>query len=167
MTNCRCGVGGWVIGQRCDLVNPVQGDAMEFMPTDRFAAEMHFAKACENLRDRSALLRPQASGAPSGVVRAALATAVGALDGAAAALDPDAADAARVACSFCGARVMRGLFNVTEPPPNPGFQRSGASVGALRLPLAPAAEAQYRWTARYERRQEAFTRRTGASTAVV
>ena len=76
---------------------------MEFMPTDRFAAEMHFAKARENLRALAALLVPQASGA----VRAALATAVGALDSAAAELDPDASDGARIACPFCGSRVMR------------------------------------------------------------
>jgi len=28
-----------MIGQRCDLVNPVEGDAMEFTPVDRYAAE--------------------------------------------------------------------------------------------------------------------------------
>ena len=80
---------------------------MEFMPTDRFAAEMHFAKARENLRALTALLVPQASGDASGVLRAALATAAGALDGAAAELDPNGADGARVACPFCASRVMR------------------------------------------------------------
>ena len=72
------------------------------MPTDRFAAEMHFAKARENLRALAALLVAQARR-----IYAALATAVGALDSAAAELDPDAADGARIACPFCGSRVMR------------------------------------------------------------
>jgi hypothetical protein len=96
-----------VIGQRCDLVNPVEGDAMEFTPVDRLAAEMHYARARESLRALAALLQPQGPAASSGVVRAAIATAGGALDGAAAALDPDAVDAARVACPFCRSRVMR------------------------------------------------------------
>jgi hypothetical protein len=37
-------VGRWTIGQRCDLVHPVEGDAMEFTPVDRLAAETHGAK---------------------------------------------------------------------------------------------------------------------------
>jgi hypothetical protein len=96
-----------MIGQRCDLVNPVEGGAMDFTPVDRLAAEMHFAKARDNLRALAALLQPLAPDAVSGVVRAAIATATGALDGAAQALDENAPDAARVACPFCGSRVMR------------------------------------------------------------
>ena len=80
---------------------------MEFTPVDRLAAEMHFAKARENLRALAALLPPLGPDGASGVVRAAIATAVGALDGAAHALDANATDAARVACPFCGNRVMR------------------------------------------------------------
>jgi len=80
---------------------------MEFTPVDRLAAEMHFANARESLRALAALLRPQAPGVASGVVHAAITTAAGALDGAAHALDVTAADAARVACPFCGNRVMR------------------------------------------------------------
>jgi len=96
-----------MIGQRCDLVNPVEGDAMEFTPVDRLAAEMHFAKARESLRSLAALLQPRAPDVASGVLHTAIATATGALDGAAHALDVNAADAARVACPFCGHRVMR------------------------------------------------------------
>jgi hypothetical protein len=80
---------------------------MEFTPIDRLAAELYFAKARESLRALGALLQPQTPDGPSGVVRRALATAVGALDGAAHALDANAADAARVACPFCGNRVIR------------------------------------------------------------
>jgi len=96
-----------MIGQRYDLVNPVEGDAMEFTLTDRLAAEMHFAQARESLRAIAALLPPQAADGTSGIVRAAIATAAGALDGAAPALDAYAADSARADCPYCGARVMR------------------------------------------------------------
>jgi len=80
---------------------------MEITPTDRLAAELHFAKARESLRALAALLQPLAPGAGSGVVGTAIATAVGALDGAAPALDANAVDAARVDCPFCRNRVMR------------------------------------------------------------
>ena len=80
---------------------------MEFTLTDRLAAEMHFAQARESLRAVAALLNPQGADGTSGVVRAAIATAAGALDGAAPALDAYAADAARADCPFCGSRVMR------------------------------------------------------------
>ena len=96
-----------MIGQRCDLVDPDEGDAMEFDPVNRLAAELHFARARENLRALAALLQPQAPDVVSGVVQGAIATAAGALDGAAHALDASAVDAARVACPFCAIRVMR------------------------------------------------------------
>jgi hypothetical protein len=80
---------------------------MEITPSDRLAAEMHFAKARESLRALAALLQPLAPGAASGVLRTAIAAAVGALDGAAPALDANAVDAARVGCPFCGNRVIR------------------------------------------------------------
>ena len=80
---------------------------MEFTLTDRLAAEMHFAQARESLRAIAALLPSQAADGASGVVRAAIAAAAGALDGAAPALDAYAADAARADCPFCGARVVR------------------------------------------------------------
>ena len=35
VTSGRCGVGRWMIGQRCDLVDPVEGDTMRFTPIDR------------------------------------------------------------------------------------------------------------------------------------
>jgi hypothetical protein len=80
---------------------------MEFTPSDRLAAEIHFAKARENLRALAALLHPLAPGVTSNAVRAAITSAAGALDGAAQALDVDAADAARGPCPFCGQRVIR------------------------------------------------------------
>ena len=80
---------------------------MEFTPSDRLAAEIHFAKARESLRALAALLQPLAPGVTSDAVRAAITTAAGALDGAAHALDANGPDAARVACPFCGNRVMR------------------------------------------------------------
>ncbi len=80
---------------------------MEFTPVDRLAAELHFTKARESLRALATLLQPLAPDVASGVVRAAIATAVGALDDAAHALDVNAVDGARVACPFCGNRVMR------------------------------------------------------------
>jgi hypothetical protein len=80
---------------------------MEFTPSDRLAAEIHFAKARESLRALAALLQPIAPGVTAEAVRAAITTAVGALDGAAQALDASAPDAARTACPFCGSRVMR------------------------------------------------------------
>ncbi len=81
---------------------------MEFAPSDRLAAEMHFAKARENLRALAALVKPVGPGTSSGAVSAAIATASRALDGAAQALDPNGPDAARVPCPFCGNRVVRG-----------------------------------------------------------
>ena len=80
---------------------------MEFMPVDRLAAEMHFTKAHDNLRALAALLQPRGTEVSSNVLRAAIATAVDALDNAAHALDANAVDAARVACPFCEGRVMR------------------------------------------------------------
>jgi hypothetical protein len=80
---------------------------MAFTPSDRLAAEIHFAKARENLRALAALLQPLAPDVTSDSVRAAITTAVGALDGAASALDASAPDAARSPCPFCGSRVMR------------------------------------------------------------
>ena len=80
---------------------------MDFTPSDRLAAEIYFAKARESLRALAALLQPLAPGVTSDAVRAAVTTAVGALDGAAQALDASALDAARTACPFCGSRVMR------------------------------------------------------------
>jgi hypothetical protein len=80
---------------------------MEFTAIDRLAAETYFASARESLRALGALLQPQLPNVPSGVVRAAIATAVGALDGAAPALDASADDAARIACPFCRNRVVR------------------------------------------------------------
>lgn len=80
---------------------------MEFTPVDRLAAELQFAKARESLRALGALLQPLAPDLPSGVVRAAITAAAGALDGAAHALDANGVDAARVACPFCRNRVMR------------------------------------------------------------
>jgi hypothetical protein len=94
-------------GQRYDLADPDKGEAMEFMPIDRLAAEMHFAKAHENLRALAALLQPKGPEVSSGALRSAIATAVDALDGAAHTLDANAVDAARVACPFCEGRVMR------------------------------------------------------------
>jgi hypothetical protein len=76
---------------------------MEFTPVDRLAAELQFAKARESLRALGALLQPL----EPGVVRAAITAAAGALDGAAHALDANGVDAARVACPFCGKRVIR------------------------------------------------------------
>jgi len=90
-------VGGWTIGQRCDLVHPVEGDAMEFTPSDRLAAEIHFAKARENLQALTALLKPLAPGVTSDAVRAAITTAGEALDVAAHAVAASAPDAGRVA----------------------------------------------------------------------
>lgn len=81
---------------------------MEIAPNDRLAAEMHFAKARENLRALAALLQPAGAGAASSVVATAITTAARALDGAAAGLGPDAVDSARVPCPFCGNRVVRG-----------------------------------------------------------
>lgn len=107
ITSCCRGVGRWKIGQRCDLVNPVEGDTMEITPSDRLAAQIHFAKARENLRALAALLQPLAPGVTSDAVRAAIATAGEALDVAAHALDASATDAPRIACSFCGNRVLR------------------------------------------------------------
>jgi|SRR5579871_4043522 len=80
---------------------------MEFTPSDRLAAEIHFAKARESLRALAALLQPLAPGVAPNAVRAAITSAVGALDGAAPALDATAPDAARTACPFCGSLVMR------------------------------------------------------------
>jgi hypothetical protein len=100
-------VGGWMIGQRCDLVHPVEGDAMDFTPSDRLAAEIHFARARESLRALATLLQPLAPGVTADAVRAAITTACGALDGAARALEASAPDAARISCPFCENRVMR------------------------------------------------------------
>ena len=80
---------------------------MEFTPSDRLAAEIHFAKARESLRALAALLQPLAPGVTANAVRAAITTAAGALDGAVLALDASAPDAARTACPFCGSPVMR------------------------------------------------------------
>lgn len=80
---------------------------MEFMRDDRLAAEIHFATARENLRALVALVPPRGPDVPPGMVGAAVAVAVRALDGVADALDPNADDAARVACPFCKGRVMR------------------------------------------------------------
>ncbi len=80
---------------------------MELTPSDRLAAEICFAKARESLRALAALLQPLAPGVTSNALRAAVTTAVGALDGAAQALDECAPDAARTPCPFCGNRVMR------------------------------------------------------------
>jgi hypothetical protein len=80
---------------------------MEFTPSDRLAAEIHFAKARDSLRALAALLQPLTPGATSNAVRAAITSAAGALDGAAAALDAGAPDAARTACPFCGNQVIR------------------------------------------------------------
>jgi hypothetical protein len=99
--------GRWTIGQRCDLVNPVEGDAMDITPSDRLAAEILFAQARDSLRALAMLLGPLAPGITSDAVRAAVTTAASALDGAAHVLDGNALDAARVACPFCGNRVMR------------------------------------------------------------
>jgi hypothetical protein len=104
---CRCGVGSWTIGQRCDLVDPGDGDPMEMTPSDRLAAQIHFAKARENLRALAALVQPLAPGVTPDAVRAAIAAAAEALDVAAHALDANAPDAARIACSFCGNPVLR------------------------------------------------------------
>jgi len=62
ITSCRCGVGRWTIGQRCDLVDPGEGHTMEITPSDRLAAQIHFAKARENLRALAALLQPLTPG---------------------------------------------------------------------------------------------------------
>jgi len=80
---------------------------MEFTPSDRLAAEIHLAKARDSLRALAALLQPLTPGVTSDAVRAAITTAVAALDGAARALDASAPGAARVACRFCGNRVVR------------------------------------------------------------
>jgi hypothetical protein len=80
---------------------------MEFTPSDRLAAEIHFAKARESLYALAALLEPLAPGATADVVRAAITTASGALDGAARALDARAFDAARVPCPFCRNPAIR------------------------------------------------------------
>lgn len=80
---------------------------MEITPSDRLAAQIHFAKARENLRALAAILQPLAPGVTSDAVRAALTTAGEALDVAAHALDASALDAARVACPFCGNRLIR------------------------------------------------------------
>ncbi len=80
---------------------------MDIAPVDRLSAEIHFARARESLRALAALLDPGASGVASGVVGKAIAGASSALDGAAQALDPGAPDGARVACPFCGNRVVR------------------------------------------------------------
>lgn len=80
---------------------------MEFTPSDRLAAEIYFAQARESLRALAALLQPLAPGVTSNAVRTAITTAVGALDGAAQALDASSPDAARIPCPFCGNRVMR------------------------------------------------------------
>jgi len=80
---------------------------MELTPSDRLAAEIYFAKARESLRALAALLQPLAPGVTSDALRVAVSTAVGALDGAALALDACAPNAARTPCPFCGNRVMR------------------------------------------------------------
>lgn len=80
---------------------------MEFTPSDRLAAEIHFAKARESLRALSALLHPLPPGVTSDAVRAAVTSAVGALEVAAHALEGSAADAARVPCPYCPNRVIR------------------------------------------------------------
>lgn len=80
---------------------------MEFMPVDRLAAETHFATARENLRALAALVRPRGPDVPPGMVGAAIAVAVSALDGVAQALDMNGEDSARIACPSCGSRVMR------------------------------------------------------------
>ena len=80
---------------------------MELTPSDRLAAEIHFANARDSLRALAALLQPLAPGATADVVRAAITTASGALDGAARALDASAFDAARTPCPFCRNPVMR------------------------------------------------------------
>lgn len=80
---------------------------MDFTPSDRLAAQIHFAKARENLRALALLLQPLTPGVTSDTVRAAITTAVDALDVAAQALEVSALDAARVACPFCGNRVLR------------------------------------------------------------
>lgn len=93
-------------GQRCDLVNPDEGDAMEITPSDRLVVQIHFAKARESLRALVAILQPLPPGVTSDAVRAAIRTASEALDVAAHALDGSAPDAARVPCPFCGNRVI-------------------------------------------------------------
>lgn len=80
---------------------------MELTPSDRLAAEIHFAHARESLRALAALVQPLAPGVTSDAIRAAITTASGALDVAAHALDGNGLDAARVHCPVCGNRVMR------------------------------------------------------------
>ena len=80
---------------------------MTFTPSDRLAAEIHFAKARESLRALSVLLHPLPPDITADAIRAAVASAVGALDAAADALDGSAVDAARVRCPYCPNRVMR------------------------------------------------------------
>ncbi len=80
---------------------------MEIAPIDRLAAEIHFARARENLRALAALLQPLGPDMASGALGTAITTATRALDSAAQALDSNAVDGARVTCPFCGNRVVR------------------------------------------------------------
>lgn len=70
-----------MIGQREIWWTPPKGRAMEFMPDDRLPAEIHFATARENLNALVGLVPTRGPDVPPGMVGAAVASAVRALDG--------------------------------------------------------------------------------------
>jgi len=63
---------------------------MEMTPRDRLVAEVLFGQARQSLRALAALLQPLAPGVTADALREAIARAIGALDGAAHALDASA-----------------------------------------------------------------------------